>query len=113
MIGSLRAVQIDDSVERVSGSPNAARRLKRAVRSADVTCGTNVEAFNSPPKATGSAKSTPSSSRYKQAINSPNWRNKNGFVRGDRNQVDDPFGPSGSPSKVSGQGMCLLVAYKI
>ena len=117
MANSLRAAQIEDSIADVSGSPNVARHVKRDVHSAghsDNTRGSMIALFVSPSKAGASANSSPTSSRYKDLMESPSWRrDEKKFVRDTRSQGDDPFVSDGSPSKAPGQGMCLLHIYSV
>lgn len=108
---SLRAVQIDDSIERISGSPLAIREPKHYASSADFNRGTMLDTYSSPSKSASignfnmpSANSSPHAERHKQIMESPTWRRGDGFVRQVSAQVDDPFvssgpGPTSSPGK--------------
>lgn len=108
---SLRAVQIDDSIERISGSPLATREPKHCVSSAEFNRGTMLDTYSSPSKSAGignlnmsSTNSSPHAERHKQIMESPTWRRKDSFVRQVHAQVDDPFvssgnGPTSGPGK--------------
>jgi len=104
-------VQIDDSIERISGSPLATREPKHYASSADFNRGTMLDTYSSPSKSAGignfnmpSTNSSPHAERHKQIMESPTWRRGHGFVRQVHAQVDDPFissgtGPTSGPCK--------------
>lgn len=98
LLQSLRAVQIDDSIERISGSPVASRETKHYASSGDFNRCAVVDIYSSPSKSASignfnmpSADSSPNAERHKQIMESPSWRRGDGFVRQVHGQVDDPF----------------------
>ena len=109
LLQSLRAVQIDDSIERISSSPAAAHESRHFALSADLGRGKMLDTYSSPSKSAGignlnihSANSSPTVERHKEIMESPSWRRgDSSFVRHVRAQVDDPFvssGPSQDPT---------------
>ncbi len=97
---SLLAVKLDDSIERISVSSAGKSKshaslehrtdIVRAVPSAaSPSSSASVAAFG--PGRNASARSSPTSTRYQNIIDSPNWRKSASFVRQSAVANDDPF----------------------
>lgn len=105
---------MDDSIERISGSPVSMRQDKhyaQSERRADVTRGSVFEIFSSPSKSgsigklhnQASANSSPTTERYKNIVESPSWRREEKFVR-QTQQADDPFVSGANAGRKSNPG---------
>ena len=118
LLQSLRAVQIDDSIERISSSPITGRDSQRYASSADLGGGKILDTYSSPSKSTGianfnipSANSSPTAERHKEIMESPSWRRgDSSFVRHVHAQVEDPFVSSG-PGQDPGSGKCFFLLH--
>ena len=103
LLHSLRAAQIDDSIERISSSSAVTRETKQYASSADSNRGHIHDVYSSPSKSASignftlpSANSSPSAERHQRIMESPSWRREDSFVRHVQAQVEDPFVSSGT-----------------
>ena len=104
LLHSLRAVQIDDSIERISSSSAVSRDTKHYPSSEDFNHGNIRDTYSSPSKSASignftlpSANSSPNAERHQQIMESPSWRRGgDSFVRHVQAHVDDPFVSSGT-----------------
>lgn len=97
---SLLAVKLDDSIERISvssaGKPTSLvssehrTDIIRALPST-VSPSSSAGAAAFGPGRNASARSSPTSTRYQNIIDSPNWRKSASFVRQSAAANDDPF----------------------